>query len=109
VVVQEFRWGGEGYQIADNYIFFYGKADVNHHSRIGFFIHISDTISYITLKGCWCDIIALDMHAPTEDKDNNVKDSFHKELEQVFYQFPRHHMKILLGDFNAEGKEGGYF
>jgi hypothetical protein len=30
------------------------------------------------------------------------KDSFYEELEQAFDQFPRYHMKILLGDFNAK-------
>jgi hypothetical protein len=39
---------------------------------------------FITLKGCWCDIIVLNVHAPTDDKDDDIKDSFYKELEQVF-------------------------
>jgi hypothetical protein len=44
---------------------------------------------------------------PTEDKDDNMKDSIYEELEQVFNQLPRHHMKILLRDFNAKiGREG---
>jgi endonuclease/exonuclease/phosphatase family metal-dependent hydrolase len=48
----------------------------------------------------------LTVHAPTEDKDDDIKDSFYEELEQVFDQFPRYHMKILLGDFNANvGRE----
>jgi endonuclease/exonuclease/phosphatase family metal-dependent hydrolase len=35
-----------------------------------------------------------------------VKDSFYEELERVFDKFPKYHMKILLGDFNAKvGKE----
>jgi hypothetical protein len=35
-----------------------------------------------------------------------VKDSFYKELEHVFDKFPKYHVKILLGDFNAEvGRE----
>jgi hypothetical protein len=35
-----------------------------------------------------------------------TKDSFYKELEQVFDQFPKYHMKILLGDFNGKvGRE----
>jgi hypothetical protein len=38
------------------------------------------------------------VHVPTEDKDD-IKDSFYEELEQVFDQFPRYHMKISL-DFN---------
>jgi hypothetical protein len=48
------------------------------------------------------------VHAPTEDKDDDIKDSFYKELEQVFDQFPRYNMKILLGNFNAK-REGGHF
>jgi hypothetical protein len=35
-----------------------------------------------------------------------VKDSFYKELEHVFDKFPKYHMNILLGDFNANvGRE----
>jgi hypothetical protein len=42
------------------------------------------------------------VHAPTEDEVGDMKDSFYQELEQVFDQFPRYYMKILLGDFNAK-------
>jgi endonuclease/exonuclease/phosphatase family metal-dependent hydrolase len=63
-------------------------------------------MSYVTLKDRWCDIIVLNAHAPTEDKDDVIKDCFYKKLEQVFDQFPRYHMKILMGDFNAKaGRE----
>jgi exonuclease III len=44
----------------------------------------------------------LNVHAPTEDKDDDIKDSFYEELEQLLDHFPRYHMKILLGDFNAK-------
>jgi hypothetical protein len=66
-------------------------------------------MSYITLKGHWCDIIVLNVHAPTEDKDDDIKDSFYKELEQLFDQFCRYHMKILLGNFNAKVGRGDIF
>jgi hypothetical protein len=67
---------------------------------------VSDRMSYIILKGRWCDIIVLNAYAPTEDKDDDIKDSFYEELEQVFDRFPRYHMKIFLGDFNAKvGRE----
>jgi hypothetical protein len=41
-------------------------------------------------------------NAATGDKTDDVKDSLYEELEHVFYKFPKHHMKILLGDFNAK-------
>ena len=53
-----------------------------------------------------CNIIVLNLHAPSEEKRDNSKDSFYEELEQVFDHFPKYDMKILLGDFNAKvGRE----
>jgi hypothetical protein len=66
---------------------------------------VSDRTSYIILRGRWCDII-LNVHAPTEDKTDNVKDRFYEELEQVFDKLPKYHKKNLLRDFNDKvGRE----
>jgi hypothetical protein len=63
---------------------------------------VSDKLSYIVLRGHWCNIIVLNVHASSECKSGDGKDSLYEELEQVFYNFPKYHMKILLGDFNAK-------
>jgi hypothetical protein len=61
---------------------------------------------YIILRGRWCHIIVLNhCSAPTEDKIDDGKDSFYKELEWVFDKFPKYHIKILLGDFNAKARK----
>jgi hypothetical protein len=46
------------------------------------------------------------VHAPIEDKTDDVKDSFYEELERVLDKVPKYRMKILLGDFSDKvGKE----
>jgi hypothetical protein len=42
------------------------------------------------------------VHAPCEDKGDDVKDSFYDELERLLDHFPRYDMKTLLGDFDAK-------
>jgi hypothetical protein len=59
-------------------------------------------MSYRILRGCWFHIIILNVHAPTEDKIDDVQDSFYEELERIFNKFPKYHTKILIGDFNAK-------
>jgi len=84
----------------------------------GFFVHhrilsavkrtefVSDRMSYIVLRGRWCNIIVLNVHAPSEEKSDESKVSFCQELEQGFDHFLKYHMKILLGDFKAKvGRE----
>jgi hypothetical protein len=36
---------------------------------------VSDSMSYIIVRGCWCDIV-LNVHAPTEDKIDDMKERF---------------------------------
>ena len=58
------------------------------------------------LRGRWRNIIVVNVHAPSEGKCDESKDNFYEELEQVFDHFPKYHMKMLLGEFNAKvGRE----
>jgi exonuclease III len=71
VSVQEVRWERGGTEQAQYYTFFYDGRDEDHQLGRGFFIHkrivsafrrvefISDRMSYIILRGCWCNIIVL--------------------------------------------------
>ena len=94
--------------------FFYGKGNENNQFGTGFFVHhrilsavmrvefISDTTLYTALRGRWCHITVLSVHAPRDDS----KDNFYEELDRVFHRFPKYHTKILLAEFNAKsGRE----
>jgi exonuclease III len=114
VGVQEVRWDKGGTEQADDYTFFYGAGNEDHQLGVGFFVHkriisavrrvefISDRMSYIILRGRWCNIFVANVHTPCEHMSDDVKDSFYEELGCVFDQFPRYDKKILLGDFNAK-------
>jgi endonuclease/exonuclease/phosphatase family metal-dependent hydrolase len=46
------------------------------------------------------------VHAPCEDKGDDVKNNFCEELGCVLYQFPIYNVRILLGDFYVKvGRE----
>jgi hypothetical protein len=110
VGVQKVRREGGGTGSAGEYTFFYGKGNENHELGTGFVVDkrvefVSNRMSYKMLRGRWCHIILLNVHAPTENKTDRVKVSFYEELERVFDKF-RKYRKIMLGDLNAKvGRE----
>ena len=48
---------------------------------------VSSRVLYIVLRGRWCNIIFLNIYAPSDEKSDDSKDSFYEELEQVFLSF----------------------
>jgi hypothetical protein len=42
---------------------------------------------YITRRGRWCDILVLNVHAPTEDKIDDMKDRFYEDLNMYSINF----------------------
>jgi hypothetical protein len=105
--VQAVRWDGGCTEPAGEYTFFYGKGNEIHELGTGIIIHkkiisavkrvefVSDRMSYTILRGRWCNIIVLNVHAPTEEKIYYMK--------YRFYEEPYEH---LLRDFSAKaGRE----
>jgi hypothetical protein len=65
-------------------VFFVRKRIISAVKKVEF---VSDRMSYIILRGHWCDIIGLNIHTPTKDKIDDMKGSFYEEPECVFNKF----------------------
>jgi len=50
---------------------------------------VSYRVSYIVLRGRWYNMIVRNVHAPSEDKSDDLKDTFYMELEQVSNHLPK--------------------
>jgi hypothetical protein len=95
------KWGS-----SVRYRFFVHKKIISAVRRVQL---ISKRVSFVIIKGRWCNITVLNARAPCEDKGDDVKDSFCDEIRSVFYQFRRYDMKILLGDFNTKVGRGDIY
>jgi hypothetical protein len=45
-------------------------------------------MSYIGLRGRWCNIV-LNVHATSEEKSDDLKNSFYEKSEQVLNHIPK--------------------
>ena len=116
--LQEIRWLGTGEIPSGGYTIFYSCHETQHTLGVGFavskevlasvvdFQPINERMCTLRVKGKWFNITFINVHAPTEDKEDEEKDAFYTLLEEQFDRAPRHDVKIVLGDLNAKvGRE----
>uniref|UniRef100_A0A2S2QG34 Craniofacial development protein 2 n=1 Tax=Sipha flava TaxID=143950 RepID=A0A2S2QG34_9HEMI len=93
----------------------YGDVTTNRHENgVGFLVYnslipwvkqfkaINDRIYYIRINMNHRDLIMICAYALTESGNEEVKDDFYEELEQVYDAMSGHCIKLLLGDMNAQ-------
>ena len=66
------------------------KQDTCTYRRVG-----EQNTFIVALRSLWCNITVLNAPAAVENNNDDLKDSFCEELEQVLGQSPKYHVKIL--------------
>lgn len=120
LAVQETKQKGVSIRNMENIVFFNSGGE-NRLFGTGFiltkemgnkvvdFKAISDRMCWIRLRGKYRKISILNVHAPTEEKSEDVKEIFFDKIQKNFDSFPRYDFKLIVGDFNAKvGREETY-
>jgi len=113
---------GKWYPKFDNFALFNsGLEGKKHQFGCGFYVSgeflkyvkdfkiINERICCLRFKAKWFSCTLINVHAPTSEKAEEIKEEFYNLLEQSINKIARSDIKIILADFNAKvGKESVY-
>jgi sorting nexin-29 len=114
IALQEIRLIGQAIVKGRDSIIYYSGHKSKHEFGCGFivskkvkhldidFIPIDHRICTLRVKGRFNKLSWICAHAPTENNNEDIKDTFYKDLETTIIKCPKNDVKILLGDFNAK-------
>jgi hypothetical protein len=61
------------------------------------------------ISGKFYNITIISAYAPTEDKDETLKEQFYEDQQKLQDKVPRNDLLIIAGDFSAKvGRESAY-
>ncbi|XP_058456481.1 craniofacial development protein 2-like [Malaya genurostris] len=63
---------------------------------------VSDRMCSLRIKGRFFNISIINVHSPHLGSSDDGKDEFYAQLEREYDRCPRHDIKIVIGDFNAQ-------
>jgi hypothetical protein len=70
------------------------------------FTPINERLCLIRIKGRFFNFSLINIHAPTNDSEEEAKDQFYEQLERAYAACPSHDVKLVMEDANAKvGRE----
>jgi len=101
LATQEVRWENQDSIPQSKYTFYY-RGTQSHDFGTGFLIKknilpavqnikfVNERLSYVMIRTRWCNIVLINVCAPTEVANDNDKDTFYDELERLFDRLPKY-------------------
>jgi exonuclease III len=120
--LQETRWQGKDITDMKSHTLFYsGKEEETRELGVAFIVErsmkrnildfkaVDERICVLRIQTKFHNTSFINVHAPTEEKDEMEKEAFYQKVEEVYDARPSNVIKILLGNLNAKvGREEIY-
>ena len=117
--IAEAQWTGHGLQKTDTgHTILYSGNQHHHIHGVAIIINkeaskaliewepISDRMIRARFDSKYCKATFFQVYAPTNDKDDEVKEEFYSLLSSELHKIPKHDLLMVNGDFNAKvGKD----
>lgn len=85
----------------DSHQFGVGFAVIKDHEMcVKEFNPVSERICKIRLDTKPLNTFIINIHAPTEGKEDIIKEEFYKEITEIYDRAPKNTVRIVIGDFN---------
>ena len=113
--LSEVRWPGNGRMMTEGHTLLYsGRKDNEHQAGMAILMRgevlksmiewkpITERIITARFYSRFAKLTTIVCYAPTEDAEEDEKDHFYQQLQQIIRQVPRHDMLLLMGDLNTK-------
>jgi hypothetical protein len=82
------------------------KVDSKFNHMVKKFTPINERLCVLRIKGRLFNYSLINIHAPTNDSEEEAKDQFYEQLERAYEACPSHDVQLVMGDTNAKvGRE----
>ncbi|KAK2719804.1 hypothetical protein QYM36_005319, partial [Artemia franciscana] len=115
LALSEIRWKGVGQETIDHgYVLLYSGEDNYHRADVGLMMSpaayrtklrrtpINERILFARLGTRHTKLFVIVRYAPTNEVDDDVKNSFYETLQTVTKDIPKHDVLCVVGDMNAK-------
>ncbi|KAK2715242.1 hypothetical protein QYM36_010030 [Artemia franciscana] len=115
LALSEIRWKGVGQETLDHgYVLLYSEEDNHHQAGVGLMMSptayrtmlkwtpINEKILFARFATTHTKLSFIVCYAPTNEADDDVKDSFYETLQAVTKDIPKHDVLCVVGDLNAK-------
>ena len=120
VALQEVCWAGRGYQPYGGYTVYWSGGDSNvlgtafivlgdMAKRVVDWKPVNERMCRLRIKGRFFNVSIINVHSLHMGSSVGDKDAFYELLEREYRMCPKHDVKIVIGDLNAQvGREEVY-